>query len=84
MFARSMIVLMLGVGWWFFAPWIFLFLFPSFGLYNQWIVNYGTNIYDVYQFWQLLPEVVGFALAFFWTGGIVEMILGMDPLAKVF
>jgi hypothetical protein len=84
MFARSMIVLVLGVSWWVAAPWLFLVLLPSFQLYNQWIINYHTNIFDVYQLWQVLPEVLLFTLAPLWTGGILELLLHDAPLEKIF
>jgi hypothetical protein len=84
MFARSMIVLVLGVSWWVLAPWLFLVLLPSFQLYKQWIINYHTNIFDVYQLWQVLPEVLLFMFAPLWTGGILELLLHDVPLEKIF
>lgn len=84
MFARSMIVLVIGVAWFVLAPWLFLVLLPSFSLYNSRIVASGTDIYSVYQFWQILPLVLLFMFAPFWTSGLLEMIFHHQPLRKVF
>jgi len=84
MFLRSMIVLMIGVSWWVAAPALFLSLFPSFDLYNQWITNYHTTVSAVYQFWQIVPEILLFSFASIWTSGVLDMIVGNKPLEKVF
>lgn len=84
MLGRSALVLALGVAWWVLAPWLFLVLLPSFALYNRWIVNYGTDIYSVYQFWQVVPEVLGFMLGIFWSAGIFDMLFGRRILESIF
>src|SRR6266581_6367888 len=84
MFLRSMIVLMIGVSWWVAAPALFLSLFPSFDLYNQWITNYHTTVSAVYQFWQIVPEILLFSFSIMWTSGVLDMIVGNEPLEKVF
>ncbi len=84
MFLRSMIVLMIGVSWWVAAPALFLSLFPGFALYNQWITNYHTTVAAVYQFWQVVPEILLFSFSIMWTSGILDMIVGNRPLEKVF
>jgi hypothetical protein len=84
MFLRSMIVLMIGVAWWVTAPALFLSLFPGFELYREWITNYHTTISAVYQFWQVVPEILLFSFSIMWTSGVLDMIVGNKPLKKVF
>ncbi len=84
MFLRSMIILMIGVSWWVAAPALFLSLFPGFQLYNQWLTNYHTSIVAVYQFWQVVPEILLFSFSIIWTSGVLDMIVGNEPLEKVF
>ena len=84
MFLRSMIVLMIGVSWWVAAPALFLSLFPGFELYREWITNYHTTISAVYQFWQVVPEILLFSFATVWTSGVLDMMVGSKPLEKVF
>jgi hypothetical protein len=84
MFLRSMIVLMIGVAWWVAAPALFLSLFPGFAFYRQWITNYGTTISAVYQFWQVVPEILLFGFSIVWTGGVLDMMFGNEVLEKVF
>ncbi len=84
MFLRSMIVLMIGVSWWVVAPALFLSLLPGFQLYGQWLTNYHTSIVAVYQFWQVIPEILLFSFSIMWTSGVLDMIVGNKPLEKVF
>lgn len=84
MFLRSMIILMIGVAWWVAAPALFLSLLPGFSVYLQWITNYGTTVSAVYQFWQVVPEILLFAFSIVWTGGVLDMMFGNKPLEKVF
>src|SRR6266581_5374864 len=84
MFLRSMVVLMIGVSWWVAAPALFLSLLPGFQLYSQWLTNYHTSIVAVYQFWQVVPEILLFSFSIMWTSGILDMIVGNRPLEKVF
>lgn len=84
MFLRCMIILMIGVAWWVAAPALFLSLFPGFELYREWITNYHTTISAVYQFWQVVPEILLFSFSTIWTSGVLDMMVGNTPLEKVF
>jgi hypothetical protein len=84
MFLRSMIVLMIGVSWWVAAPAIFLSLLPGFQVYLQTITNAGYTVASVYQFWQVVPEILLFSFSILWTGGVLDMMFGNEILEKVF
>src|SRR5690242_5507646 len=73
MFLRSMIVLMVGVSWWVACPAIFINLLPSFPVYTQTLINAHWSISNVYQIWQVVPEVLLFAFSVVWTGGVLDM-----------
>jgi hypothetical protein len=84
MFLRSMIVLMIGVSWWVGAPALFLSLLPGFQAYQQWLTNAHYTVASVYQFWQVVPEILLFGFSIVWTGGVLDMMFGNEILRKVF
>jgi hypothetical protein len=84
MFLRSMIVLMIGVSWWVAAPAIFLSLLPGFQVYLQTLTNAHWTVSSVYQFWQVVPEILLFSFSIVWTGGVLDMMFGNPVLEKVF
>jgi len=84
MFLRSMIVLMAGVSWWVAAPAIFISLLPGFQVYVQTLTNARYSISSVYLFWQVVPEILLFSFSIIWTSGVLDMIVGNEPLKKVF
>ncbi len=71
---RSLVVFVVGLVWFLFSPFLFIWGLPQFGFYVQWMSNYGTNTGDVYQFWTVLPEVLLFFFGIFWAGGIFEWV----------
>ena len=73
---RTLVITVVGIVWFIFSTWLFLWMLPQFGFYNQWITNYGTNVGDVFQFWTLVPEVMLFFFGIFWAGGMFEWIMG--------
>lgn len=84
MFLRSMVVLMAGCSWWVATPAIFLSLLPGFQVYRQWITNAHYTVASVYLIWQVVPLILLFGFATLWTSGVLDMIIGNEPLEKVF
>lgn len=84
MFLRSMLVLIIGCSWWVAAPAIFLSLLPGFSVYLKWITNTGYTVAGVYQFWQVVPLILLFSFGTVWTSGVLDMIMGNEPLENVF
>lgn len=84
MFFRTMILIAAGFGWWIFSSIFILRFFPNFGLFNQWMTNYHTNLSDVYQFWTIVPFIFLFVFGVFWSSGAIDMLLGRKILDKIF